>query len=109
MDTSEDAALEALWHQVLERWDQEEVHGAFLEAAVLVRRLPFAATRYRTERVHPEHAERAEQQLARITVQALSLLEGTRSPPPDHKKTIQRVALAVSAALIAGSIFAMTR
>ena len=42
-----DAAFEALWKSILDRWDEERTHGAFLEYCQATDQLAEAAARYR--------------------------------------------------------------
>lgn len=109
MSTPSDEALEALWQQVLLRWDDDEVHRAFVDAATLCQGLAFCAGRYRAELESDARRERARQQLNHITTHALAMLEATRSPPRSNQKLITWVAFAVSFALVAGAVLAMTR
>lgn len=109
MQSENEETLEASWEKVLSDWENEEAHRSFLESAALLNALPFAAQRYRGEEALDAHRERAQQQLNKITVQALSMLEATRSPTGAPNRAVTWVALMVSLSLVAASIFAMTR
>jgi hypothetical protein len=74
-----DAAFEALWKNVLDRWDDERAHGAFLEHCQLSDQLAEAAARYRGMMGDRERGAVAEKRLARVAIVALAKLEATRS------------------------------
>ncbi len=67
-----DAALDALWGQVRERWDEQSVHDTFLGYCSQTDALPQAAARYRSQANDPERAERAEAQLKKLSAVALA-------------------------------------
>jgi hypothetical protein len=75
-----DAAFEALWKSVLDRWDEERAHGAFLEYCQATEQLAEAAARYRGMTGDRERAAVAEKRLAGIAIVALAKLHATRSP-----------------------------
>lgn len=109
MDASHEATLTELWEGLLTNWQQESAHAAFLEAAAIYDALPFAARLYRGTLDDPERQGRAQAQLDKITVQALSMLEATRTPPSSNKRVMTWIAMGVSLSLIGWSIFAITR
>lgn len=76
-----DAAFEALWKNVLDRWDEERAHGAFLEHCQATDQLAEAAARYRGMKGDRERGALAEKRLAGVAIVALAKLEATRSPP----------------------------
>ena len=76
-----DAAFEALWKNVLDRWDEERAHGAFLEHCQATDQLAEAAARYRGMKGDRERGIIAEKRLAGVAIVALAKLEATRSPP----------------------------
>jgi hypothetical protein len=80
------ALLDALWHQVLSRWDESDAHVAFLRAAQESGRLADAAMRYRGMSGDRERGEVAEAQLAAITALALAGLESARSEVPSRRR-----------------------
>jgi len=59
-----DAAFEALWKNVLDRWDEERAHGAFLEHCQVSDQLAEAAARYRGMKGDRERGAIAEKRLA---------------------------------------------
>jgi hypothetical protein len=76
-----DAALEALWKNVLDHWDEERAHGAFLEHCQETSQLAEAAARYRGMKGDRERGAVAEKRLAGVAIVALAQLEATRSRP----------------------------
>ena len=76
-----DAAFEALWKNVLDRWDDERAHGAFLEHCQMTDQLAEAAARYRGMKGDRERGAVAERRLAGVAIVALAKLEATRSRP----------------------------
>lgn len=83
-----EAAFEALWKNVLDRWDEERVHGAFLEHCQMTDQLAEAAARYRGMKGDRERGAVAEKRLAGVAIVALAKLEATRSRPhPSRSRT----------------------
>ena len=78
--------LDALWHQVLSRWDESDAHAAFLRAAQESGRLANAAMRYRGMSGDRERGAVAEAQLATITALALASLESARTEAPSRRR-----------------------
>ena len=76
-----DTAFEALWKNVLDRWDDERAHGAFLEHCQATDQLAEAAARYRGMKGDRERGAVAEKRLAGVAIVALAKLEATRSRP----------------------------
>jgi hypothetical protein len=76
-----DAAFEALWKNVLDRWDDERAHGAFLEHCQITDQLAEAAARYRGMKGDRERGAVAEKRLAGVAIVALAKLEASRSRP----------------------------
>ena len=75
-----DPAFEALWKSVLDRWQDERAHGAFLEYCQETSQLAEAAARYRGMKGDRDRSAAAEKRLAGIAVVALAQLHSTRSP-----------------------------
>jgi hypothetical protein len=75
-----DAALEALWKNVLDHWDEDRAHGAFLEHCQNSGQLAEAAARYRGMTGDRERAEGARQRLAGVALVAMASLEAARTP-----------------------------
>ena len=76
-----DAGFEALWKHVLDHWDDDRTHGAFLEHCQLTGQLAEAAARYRGMKGDRERGPGAEKRLAGVAIVALAQLEATRTQP----------------------------
>lgn len=76
-----DTALETLWKHVLDHWDDEAAHRAFLEHCRTSDRLVEAAVRYRGMKGDHARGPLAEKKLTAIAALALTRLEAERSPP----------------------------
>ena len=76
-----DPAFEALWKNVLDRWDEERAHGAFLEHCRATDQLAEAAARYRGMKGDRDRGAVAERRLGGIAIVALAKLEATRRRP----------------------------
>ena len=94
-----DAALEKLWLHVLNRWEDDAAHVAFLENCRETGSLAQAATRYRGLAGNATYRERADRQLSAITALALAQLEAGRTPQPRRGPTSPRVALVLTLVL----------
>jgi hypothetical protein len=81
-----DAAFEALWKSVLDGWDDERAHGAFLEYCQATDQLAEAAARYRGMTGDRDRSTIAEKRLAGIAIVALAKLHATRSPPRSGRR-----------------------
>jgi len=97
------AAFELLWSKVLESWDDDKVHTAFLELARATLMLPEAGARYRAIKENdPERAAVAEQKLAQLMVLALAMLQSAReSFPQGPPRWVTSVVCAVVAVFVA--------
>ncbi len=80
-----DPAFEALWKSVLDRWDEDRAHGAFLDYCGTTDQLAEAAARYRGMKGDRDRSAVAEKRLAGIAIVALAKLEATRSPAPRRR------------------------
>lgn len=74
------SALEALWKNVLDHWDEDKAHSAFLEHCREHGTLAEAAARYRGMSGDRDRGPEAEKQLKAILVMALAALETSRTP-----------------------------
>ncbi len=81
-----DAAFEALWKNVLDHWDEDRAHGAFLELCQTTDQLAEAAARYRGMKGDRDRSAVAEKRLAGIAIVALAKLEATRSKAPPARR-----------------------
>jgi hypothetical protein len=83
-----DLAFEVLWKNVLDRWDEDRAHGAFLEHCQVTDQLAAAAARYRGMKGDRERGTVAEKRLAGVAIVALAKLEATRTrPSPSSSRT----------------------
>lgn len=89
-----DAAFEALWKSVLDRWQDERAHGAFLEYCQATDQLAEAAARYRGMKGDRNRSAVAEKRLAGIAIVALAKLHSTRSPAARPGRRIGSLILA---------------
>lgn len=96
-----DDGLEALWENVLARWDDDKAHAAFLQYAQRGMHLPEAGARYRRIKDgEPERAEMAQKQLQALMVLALALLQERQQEPvtgPPRWLTVVTFVLALAA------------
>ncbi|HVU04445.1 MAG TPA: hypothetical protein VHE30_21960 [Polyangiaceae bacterium] len=76
-----DAVLEALWKKVLDAWDDEAAHGAFIEHCRATDRLLEAAVRYRGMAGDHVRGAAADKRLKAIALLAVASLETERSTP----------------------------
>jgi hypothetical protein len=72
--TPQDPMVVALWQRVLENFESDAVHAAFLEGCRERGRLADAAFYYRSQVEMPGRRERAEKQLETIVTLAFSAL-----------------------------------
>lgn len=90
-----DAALEALWKNVLDRWDDDKAHAAFLDHCQRSDQLAEAATRYRGMTGDRDRGTSAQKRLGAITALAFARLESSRSPPPAPRGRVTGLVLVV--------------
>jgi hypothetical protein len=72
-------ALEALWKNVVDRWEDEQAHGAFLEHCQNTDQLAEAAARYRGMAGDRERGESAKKRLEGVAMLAMAKLEACRT------------------------------
>ncbi|MCA9608136.1 MAG: hypothetical protein KC619_21150 [Myxococcales bacterium] len=106
--------VEATWQEVLAAFDDEAAHKKFLTLCAGLDRLGDAGARYRPIKDDPEdpRAEMAKKQVDRLLVLAMQNLDVIKTPPTRRRsiKTILLlVALGVSGALIAHSLWSLMR
>ncbi|MEO8906249.1 MAG: hypothetical protein ABI488_26790 [Polyangiaceae bacterium] len=82
-----DAAFEALWKNVLDHWDEDRAHSAFLELCQATDQLAEAAGRYRGMKGDRDRSAVAEKRLVAIAIVALAKLEATRGKAPSPRRT----------------------
>jgi hypothetical protein len=101
-----DGAFEALWKSVLDRWQDDRAHGAFLEYCGTSDQLAEAASRYRGMKGDRDRSEVAEKRLKGIAILALTKLEATRSPAPPTPRSVGALLLLVTFGLAAACLLA---
>jgi hypothetical protein len=101
-----DAAFEALWKSVLDRWDEERAHGAFLEYCQATDQLAEAAARYRGMKGDRDRSALAERRLAAIAIIAIAKLHATRSPVARSGRRIGGLILAGCLGVAAAGLLA---
>jgi hypothetical protein len=97
-----ESALETLWKNTLERWDDEAAHRAFLEYCRQHDLLVEAALRYRGMKGDHARGEVAQKKLTAITAMALARLEVARSP--DRRKQGRALGYVLVAIFVAATI-----
>jgi len=97
-----DPVLEALWKKVLDHWDDDAAHRAFIDYCQVQDRLVEAAVRYRGMKGDRERGPSADKRLAAITVLAMAKLETLRSP--DRRTRNQRASYILIAVFIVATI-----
>lgn len=73
------AEFEALWKRVVEDWDDERAHGAFLQHCKEHEILAEAATRYAGMRGDRERGANAQKRVEAVSVLAANALYATRT------------------------------
>ena len=76
-----DAALDALWKHVLDHWDKDAAHHAFLDYCHTHEALDEAALRYRGMKGDRDRGPGADKRLTAVLMLAMSKLEVSRSEP----------------------------
>ena len=113
-----DPTLEALWAQLIEKWDDDTLHGKFLAYAQNTKQLGVAAGLYRSVtkqdspyRISPNQLADAQKRLAGVAMLAVMDLDSHKSDPTDARGTwIVRVAgLAVVLGLFSALILLLLR
>ncbi len=98
-----DPLLEALWKTALDDWEQDAVHGAFLQHCQATQQLPEAAARYKGMCGDRERGAAAERRLGAVALLAMAALE--HQPREDPKRYSRYVAIAASLGFVAASIW----
>jgi len=98
------AAFEALWTHVLEHWEDDKAHVAFLEHCQAHDQLLPAAKRYRELRLSPAHQAQATRRLSAISLLALASMERARSGPVDAKRQAGRLVALIFLVAMATSL-----
>ena len=100
-----DPALDALWKRVLDDWESDRLHGAFIEHCQATGNLLEAAVRYRGMAGDHARGASADKRLKGIALLAIAGLESERSPDPRGASDATRIVLilffiAATAALV---------
>ena len=88
-----DPALEALWKNVLDRWEHDAAHYAFLEHCRTHDALDEAAVRYRGMKGDRERGPAAEKRLTAVLMLAMSKLEVSRAEPRAESSILTKFVL----------------
>jgi hypothetical protein len=97
-----DSSFDALWKHVIDNWDDDKAHGAFLEHCQEHGHLAEAAARYRGMTGDRERGPSAEKRLQAVALLAVAKLESMRSPaaPPRQAGGLLLIAFFVTATLV---------
>lgn len=90
-DAPEDPAFEILWSHVLDNWQDDKAHVAFLEHCREHDRLLPAAKRYRALFDSDHHKAQAERRLEGITLLAMAKMEQARTSQAGAKRQAGRL------------------
>lgn len=90
-----DPALEALWKRVLDDWEDERAHGAFIEYCQNNDELLEGAVRYRGMSGDHVRGESAEKRLKAIALLAIAGLESQRTPETPGVSDATRIVLVI--------------
>jgi hypothetical protein len=90
-----DPALEALWKNVLDRWEEDSAHAAFLDHCQRTGHLAEAAARYRGMTGDRTRGPAAEKRLHGVATLAILALEASRSSPRESSQRARNLALIV--------------
>lgn len=102
--------LEALWKNVVDHWDDDKTHAAFLEHCQSSDQLAEAAVRYRGMRGDRDRGPDADKRLQGVAMIAMAKLEAARNasrPVPRRTASLVLIAFFVLAT-IGLSLFLMS-
>lgn len=105
-----DAMLEALWKNVVDHWDDDKAHAAFLEHCQSSDQLAEAAVRYRGMKGDRDRGPDADKRLQGVATIAMAKLEAARSasrPAPRRTASLVLIVFFVLAT-IGLSLFLMS-
>jgi len=88
---AQDPAFETLWTHVLDHWEEDKPHLAFLEHCRARDQLVAAAKRYRGLSQSATHQAQATRRLNAIAVMALATMERSRRGPVEAKRQAGRL------------------
>jgi hypothetical protein len=90
-----DPVLEALWKTVLDDWENDATHGAFLKYCGESDQLLEAAVRYRGMAGDRDRGPSAERKLTAISLLAIAKLESARTAPQSGVPIATKLAFAI--------------
>ena len=88
-----DPTLEALWKHVLDHWDNDAAHHAFLDHCQSHDVLDEAAVRYRGMKGDRDRGPGADKRLKAVLMLAMSKLEVTRAEPKGASSGLTKLVL----------------
>ena len=100
-----DPSLDALWKHVLDHWDDDAAHRAFLDYCQNQEALAEAAVRYRGMKGDRDRGAVAEKRLTAVAMLAMSKLEVTRAEPKAASSALTKLLLIVF--FMAGSLLVL--
>ena len=86
-----DPALDVLWKHVLDHWDNDAAHQAFLEYCQTNEALDQAAMRYRGMKGDRDRGPGAEKRLTAVLMLAMAKLQLSRSEPKAASSALIKV------------------
>ncbi len=101
-----DPALEALWKNALDNWDNDAAHHAFLDFCQCHEALDEAAVRYRGMKGDRDRGPGADRRLTAVLMLAMSKLEVSRSEPKAASSALIKLVLIVF--FLLGSVVVLT-
>jgi hypothetical protein len=101
-----DPALEALWKNALDNWDNDAAHHAFLDFCQSHAALDEAAVRYRGMKGDRDRGPGAEKRLTAVLMLAMSKLELSRSEPKAASSALIKLVLILF--FLVGSLVVLT-
>jgi len=101
-----DPALEALWKHVLDHWDNDAAHHAFLDHCQRQEALDQAAARYRGMKGDRDRGSGADKRLTAVLMLAMSKLEVSRAEPKAASSALTKLLLILF--FLVGSLVVLT-
>ena len=101
-----DPVLEALWKQVLDDWDHDAAHHAFLDFCRSHEALDEAAVRYGGMKGDRDRGPGAQKRLSAVLVLAMSKLEVSRTEPKAASSALIKLVLVVF--FLCGTLLVLT-
>lgn len=100
-----DPALDALWKHVVDHWDNDAAHHAFLDYCHHGEALDEAAVRYRGMKGDRDRGPGADKRLTAVLMLAMSKLEVSRSEPKAASSSWIKLGLILF--FLGGSLFVL--